>query len=265
MRYVSILTLIAVLALVGYGMHRNPRACEKLGLDLVADVHAIYVVPTDGVTGQPPGSETVASPLAAVSSASKDPVTTPAAAANPSAVTTSATSSVTLAPPSSAVPAPTASTAQYSVGYVATLPTAPTPIPQPQPAPMRSSYPTFNNYQDGLEAAQKNHVSMLVLFTGSDWCPYCQMLEREVLSTTDFTKFSGSKFVFVTLDDLRNSPMSDSDKSSIHALEQKFNITGFPTMVVIGENETEKGRAEGYNPGSGPAAVIQQLSQFAAR
>ena len=106
---------------------------------------------------------------------------------------------------------------------------------------------------------------MLILFTGSDWCPYCQKLEQEVLSTGDFTRYTSSHFVFLTVDDLRNSPVSDEQKARVSQLEQKFSITAFPTLMVVGTDEKEKGRQEGYDPGSGPGAVIGQLNQIAAK
>jgi thioredoxin-related protein len=51
-------------------------------------------------------------------------------------------------------------------------------------------------------------------------------------------------------------------KRQNQALAQKFGISGFPTLVVIDSSEKVLGSISGYNPGSGPDAVISQLKAF---
>jgi hypothetical protein len=40
----------------------------------------------------------------------------------------------------------------------------------------------------------------------------------------------------------------DDEKARITALERKFRINSFPTLLVVDTTEREKGRQEGYNP-----------------
>lgn len=263
MRSALVLGLIACLAVIAYGIHRNPNAVQRLGLDLWSNALAIYVTPLQTDSKEAPASPVPSAPAPATPSPVAVQPVSPAA--SPGAPSPVATVTPAAAPVPAPAPAPSAQPkSQYSVGYVAALPAA--PVPQPAPlapptaAPRPANYPTFTDYQSGLEAARKNHVPLLILFTGSDWCQYCQMLEREVLSTSAFTKFTSSHYVFVTIDDLRNSPVIDDDKRRIASLEQKFNITGFPSLVVVDENEKELNRVEGYNPGSGPETVIRDLA-----
>lgn len=274
MRSALVLGLIACLAFVGYGIHRNPLATQRLGMDLWANLQAIYVTAPASDSKDASSAPDAASASAAPAAIAVQPLSP---APHPMAVVP--VTPVVAAPagvsPAGGTPSPTPAPAaatvqpQYSVGYVAALPVAPVPQPAPLPpqsaVPRAANYPTFTDYQSGLEAARKNHVPLLILFTGSDWCQYCQMLEREVLSTSSFTKFSSSHFVFVTIDDLRNSPVLDDDKRRISGLEQKFNISGFPTMVVVNENEKELDRLEGYDPGFGPEKVIRDLTPRADR
>ena len=47
----------------------------------------------------------------------------------------------------------------------------------------------LSNYADAVEEAKNNKKLLLLHFTGSDWCPYCQELDREVLTTSSFQNF----------------------------------------------------------------------------
>jgi len=230
MRIVLLVLVLVILGAAGYAYYKDPAGCQKLGSDVAADTTAIV-------------------------GTIKPPYLTP-------------TPVVPATPPAPATPPPPTT---YPMGYVAT-PQAAVPAPAPvatSAAPAPVVPPTlpgnFTDYDQALAAARKSNVPMLILFTGSDWCPYCQKLEQEVLSTSDFTKYTASHFVFLTVDDLRNSPVSDDQKARVAQLEQKFKINAFPTLMIVGTDETEKGRQEGYNPGSGPAAVIGQLDQIAAK
>jgi len=118
------------------------------------------------------------------------------------------------------------------------------------------------DYPGALAAAKSSGKLVMLHFTGSDWCPYCKMLESEVLSTPTFGDFAGANYVFLTVDFPHNTPQADDVKQQNQALARKFGVTGYPTLVVIDSTEREVGRVSGYNPGSGPGAVISQLKAF---
>ena len=51
-----------------------------------------------------------------------------------------------------------------------------------------------------LAAARAEGKDLLLLYTGSDWCPPCIKLEEEVLSKPEFISAAAEKFVLVKLD-----------------------------------------------------------------
>ena len=120
------------------------------------------------------------------------------------------------------------------------------------------------DYNSALAQAKTTGKRVLLHFTGSDWCYYCKQLESEVISTPAFSQFARANYIVVTLDFPHDAPISDSLKQQNQALAQKYNVSGFPTLLVIDSNEKELGRMAGYNPGSGPSAVIGQLQSFGA-
>jgi thiol:disulfide interchange protein len=90
---------------------------------------------------------------------------------------------------------------------------------------------------------------ILLEFTGSDWCPPCKMMDKQVFSTEAFQKFAGSNLIFVKLDFPQAKPQTDEIKARNEALAKKFNVEGFPTVVLLSPEGKELAREVGYMGG----------------
>ena len=90
-----------------------------------------------------------------------------------------------------------------------------------------------DNPTDSIAAAKKGKKDLLLLFTGTDWCPPCQKLEQEVFSDEDFYVEAEGDFVFVKFDFLRNSPLRDEVKKKNEEWAKKFGVDSFPTVVLV--------------------------------
>jgi len=237
MRSFFILLLLALIGAGVYGYFNNPSACRKLGTEVAADLTTIFT----------PGSGTA------------PPAAPPTSDKTPSATGTADT---------------TAQPKVWKQGFVTetdpqpaapdTQPATPAPAAQPIALDTHQVYQDsdFSNFDDALDASRKRHRPVVILFTGSDWCPYCQSQESEVISTGPFEQYKNSHFVFMVVDDLRNTTMLDDEKARVTTLEQQFHITEFPTMVVVDSTRKELGRVEGYAPGSGLAGVESDLNKY---
>ncbi|MEM6916647.1 MAG: thioredoxin family protein, partial [Verrucomicrobiota bacterium] len=70
----------------------------------------------------------------------------------------------------------------------------------------------------------------VILFTGTSWCPACVQLQRNVLATSEWRKFSASEIRF----QVYNVPRSSSQQTkAMRDGMKKYNIQAFPTMVVV--------------------------------
>jgi thioredoxin-related protein len=56
------------------------------------------------------------------------------------------------------------------------------------------------DYQLAVDAARGTRRSVLLFFTGSDWCGWCKRLEAEVLDTEEFKTYASGNLVLVKLD-----------------------------------------------------------------
>lgn len=109
-----------------------------------------------------------------------------------------------------------------------------------------------------LKTAKTEKKLVLVDFTGSDWCPWCIKLHKEVFEKSDFTTYAKANFVLVEIDFPRKSEQSVEVKKANQALAGKYNIEGYPTVLVLDAEGKELKRL-GYEPG-GPKPFIEQLS-----
>ena len=76
--------------------------------------------------------------------------------------------------------------------------------------------------------AEKKHV--LIEFTGSDWCPPCIAMRKNVFSKKDFVDAASKKFILVELD----FPKGDKAlKEKNQPLAEKYKIEGFPTVILF--------------------------------
>lgn len=116
----------------------------------------------------------------------------------------------------------------------------------------QSSHITWQtNYNTAVQEAKTSNKPMVILFTGSDWCTWCIKLEREALDTADFASMAGSKFVFLKLDFPINSTQPPEVASQNKQLQKRFNITGYPSVVVYDAQNDKVIGTTGYKAGGG--------------
>jgi thiol:disulfide interchange protein len=81
-----------------------------------------------------------------------------------------------------------------------------------------------------IEQARTENKSVLVEFTGSDWCPPCIMMRKNVFSKKEFIEAASKKFVLVELDFPKNNKeLAEKNQP----LAEKYKIGGFPTVVLL--------------------------------
>jgi protein disulfide-isomerase len=111
------------------------------------------------------------------------------------------------------------------------------------------------DYAAAQSAAAQQNKYILLDFTGSDWCPYCIKMDKEVFAKPAFSTFAGQKLVLVKLDFPRKANQSPAEKSQNQELAKKYSIEGFPTYVLLDPSGKEVRRQVGYLEG-GPEAFI---------
>ena len=89
---------------------------------------------------------------------------------------------------------------------------------------------------------------MLLFFTGSDWCGPCKMLVSDVFESHKFNNEVKKDFILYEADFPRNKDLvTDSQRSDNYKLKNKYDISSYPTIVIIDEKGKVLGKLKGYN------------------
>ncbi len=119
------------------------------------------------------------------------------------------------------------------------------------------------NWQTDLPKAQaqaKTEKKLVMLdFTGSDWCGWCIKLNKEVFSQPEFTEYAKKNLVAVEVDFPNKKKLSAAQKQANDALAKKYDIKGYPTIIVL-DSEGKKIGELGYKPN--PVAFIAELEKL---
>lgn len=110
--------------------------------------------------------------------------------------------------------------------------------------------------------AAASDKDLLMDFTGSDWCGWCIKLKDEVFLTDEFKAVAPSDFVMVELDFPNAVPQTDAVKAQNAALASKYNIQGYPT-IILADAKGKPYAQTGYQPG-GPEAYLAHLDELQA-
>jgi protein disulfide-isomerase len=109
----------------------------------------------------------------------------------------------------------------------------------------------LTNYDEAVKIAHTTSKPILLFFTGSDWCSWCMKLEEESLNQADFAETAGDKFVFVKLDFPLNRTQPAEIANQNKKLQKQFNVTGFPSIVILDPQQLKPIGTAGYKPGGG--------------
>jgi protein disulfide-isomerase len=116
----------------------------------------------------------------------------------------------------------------------------------------------LTNFSAAKAQAENQHKLVLMNFTGSDWCPCCIQMEKEILSQPEFTDYAQKNLVLVLVDFPEHKAQSYTLKVSNDALQDKYNIQGYPTLIEVNPDGKVLWKHLGYVKG-GPKALITQL------
>lgn len=105
-----------------------------------------------------------------------------------------------------------------------------------------------DNFTAAVGKAKSEKKPILALFTGSDWCPPCQKLEKNILLQPAFKDFAKKHLVTLFLDFPREAKLDDGVKKQNDDLAKKFSVEAYPTILVLSsDGGKELWKEVGYN------------------
>jgi thioredoxin-related protein len=133
----------------------------------------------------------------------------------------------------------------------------------PVPAPPAERDPWLRDLEAAKEAARASDRALLIEFTGSDWCPPCIKLHREVFGVAGFQEAASRDYVLVVIDNPRDrSKLGEAEDRQSVALHERYAVNKWPTIYLTDAEGRPFARTEDYRPG-GPTAYLEHLATFA--
>ena len=119
----------------------------------------------------------------------------------------------------------------------------------------------MTDFEKAKQTAQAQGKDLMLNFAGSDWCYWCQRLDKEVFSKTSFLEKAGKDFVFVLVDFPNDtSGQSEQVQQQNEKLMEQFGVEGFPTVFLAdagGKSYVQTGYLEG-----GVKAYLEHLKEL---
>lgn len=116
------------------------------------------------------------------------------------------------------------------------------------------------DFKAAQEKARQTGRPILADFAGSDWCGWCIKLDKEVFQQAAFQKYAKTNLVLFLADYPRARQMPARVKKQNEALQQKYAIEGFPTVLLLDADGKVLGQT-GYQKG-GPEAYVKHLQEM---
>ncbi|MDV5166422.1 MAG: thioredoxin family protein [Candidatus Scalindua sp.] len=116
------------------------------------------------------------------------------------------------------------------------------------------------DFEKASATANASDKYILLDFSGSDWCGWCIRLEKEVFSQDAFKDFAEEHLVCVLVDFPRAKEQTDELKLQNLELARKYDIKGYPTVIVLSPDGKPVG-ITGYLQG-GPWEYVRHLKKI---
>jgi phage shock protein E len=125
----------------------------------------------------------------------------------------------------------------------------------------------LTDIQKAQARAKAEGKCVLVFFHGSDWCPACAEMQRQVFDSTEFAQYARRALVLVDVDFPEKHKQNEELRRANLALKGRFNLSadpaeGYPTIVLLNDTGETVFQETGY-AGGGPAEVLPKLQRHA--
>lgn len=99
------------------------------------------------------------------------------------------------------------------------------------------------NFEESLAEAKESGKFMLLFFTGSDWCPPCIALDREVLSKKPFHDFAKEHLILVKVDEPEGYILEEAVRLQNERLNVIYRVFfSYPTVLLTDSEGMEIAR-----------------------
>lgn len=116
------------------------------------------------------------------------------------------------------------------------------------------------DYDAAIKLAGEKKLPVLLNFTGSDWCGWCKLMDKEVFAKDEWKKYAAENVVLVTLDFPQDKTIVPEDfVARNQELQKEFEVQGYPTYIVLDRDGKTKIGQLGAGRGKTPSSFIDEF------
>ena len=125
--------------------------------------------------------------------------------------------------------------------------------------------------------SEKSNKPIFGFFTGSDWCGWCKMLQRNVFAKQAFIDWAQANVVLLELDFPKRTPQSQEQKVQNQNLQRALGVTGYPTVWIFTSGKNKEtggfhltrlgklGYPQGAKPGEEEVKFLEDANKILAK
>lgn len=100
------------------------------------------------------------------------------------------------------------------------------------------------DYAAVQKLAKEKNLPILLNFTGSDWCGWCKLMDKNVFSTDEWKKYAKDQLTLAWIDFPQNKKLVPEEfVKRNEELSKKFGVRGYPTYILLAaDGETKLGQ-----------------------
>ena len=123
------------------------------------------------------------------------------------------------------------------------------------------------DYPAAVKVSAERRLPMFIQFTGSDWCGWCQKMEKECLSKPEFLEAMRTQCVLVSVDFPHKTELPAALKEQNSKLAEQFKKrAGFPAYYIVDNDAKTIRWSFGAHPkyGADLKLLISDMKDFCA-
>lgn len=92
----------------------------------------------------------------------------------------------------------------------------------------------LEDFAQASALSKKTNKPMLLDFTGSDWCPPCMQMDKQIFSSQKFQEFAKDNLVLMKVDFPVRKPQNVALQRQNAMLDRKLGVNEqYPTIVIL--------------------------------
>ena len=116
------------------------------------------------------------------------------------------------------------------------------------------------DYDAAVALAKEKGLPLMLNFTGSDWCGWCKLMDRQVFSKSEWKNWAKENIVLAFIDfPSKKSLVPEKYVARNKALSAKYGVRGYPTYIVVEPSDGKAFGKLGASEDATPGKFIEEL------